>query len=406
MRILVVEDTVLTRTILERTLKKWGYDAVSVGNIDDAAQLLLREPVRFVITDWMMPGGDGPTLCRRIRSLDLPYYTYIILVTSLEDAQSLVSGMEAGADDFIHKPIQFDELRARIHAGERVLQLEKTLQERNAKLQDLSNKLLRAHEIIERDLRLAGHMQRALLPTCASSIKGIAIDGLFCPSAHVSGDIFNFFRLDEQYTGFYAVDVSGHGVAAAMLSFTLSRLLTPEMNLGSPLKYSLSEAPFYGIVKDPCSVMEALNQQFQIDAANGLYFTMVYGLIDTHSHTIDLCQAGHPHPIFLARGTDAQFIGDGGLPVGVVPFAEYQSIRLNYGPGDRLFIYSDGITECMNANGKMFGADRLLEVIDETRHLAIGEALKRLDERIRLWREGDEFEDDISMLVLEMAENA
>ena len=403
MRILIVDDMATSRMVLERSLKKWGYEAVSVDNIDAATQLLLSDSIQFVLTDWVMPGGDGPTLCRRIRALNQPFYTYIILVTSLEGSQSLVDGMEAGADDFIHKPIQMDELLARIRAGERVLQLEKSLQDRNVTLQELSDSLLSAQKIITWDLQLAGSMQRSLLPTASSSLQGVAIDCLFCPSVHVSGDIFNFFRLDEDHVGFYAIDVSGHGVAAAMLSSRLSQLLTPEMNRGSPLKYSLPEAPYYGIVKPSSVVIEALNLQFQMDDIHTLYFTMVYGVIDTRLRTIDICQAGHPNPIYLPTEGTAQYIGEGGFPVGITTLAEYDSISLNYASGDRLFFYSDGITECMGMNQEMFGPERLLVFINETRDFPISEVLTRLEQNMRLWRGSDKFEDDISMLALEMS---
>jgi sigma-B regulation protein RsbU (phosphoserine phosphatase) len=273
-------------------------------------------------------------------------------------------------------------------------------------LQELSNNLLAAQKIITHDLQLAENMQRGLLPTASSSLQGVAIEGLFCPSAYVSGDIFNFFRLDEHHIGFYTIDVSGHGVAAAMLSFTLSQLLTTEMNRGSPLKYSLPEAPYYKIVKPSSSVVEALNLRFQMDSTNTLYFTMVYGVIDTRSHTLDLCQAGHPNPVYLPTKGSAQFIGDGGFPVGITTLAEYESIRLNYGAGDRLFFYSDGITECMNSNEEMFGPERLLMFVDETRQLPMSEVLNRLEERMRLWRGSNKFEDDISVLALEMSAGA
>ena len=404
MRILIVDDMAISRMVLERYLKKWGYETVSVDNIDAATELLLSDSIHFVLTDWVMPGGDGPTLCRRIRAFNKPFYTYIILVTSLDDSQSLVDGMEAGADDFIHKPIQMDELLARIRAGERVLQLEKVLQDRNIKLQELSDNLISAQKIITRDLQLAGTMQRSLLPTASSSLQGIAIDCLFCPSVHVSGDIFNFFRLDEDHVGFYAIDVSGHGVAAAMLSSRLSQLLTPEMNRGSPLiEYSLPEASPKRAVKPSSDVIEALNLQFQMDDIHTLYFTMVYGVIDTRLHTIDLCQAGHPNPIYLPLEGTAQFIGDGGFPVGITTLAEYESIRLNYSAGDRLFFYSDGITECMDMNHEMYGPERLLAFVNETRELPITEVLARLEQHMRLWRGNDQFEDDISVLALEIS---
>ena len=143
MRILVVEDTLLARTMLERSLRKWGYQVDSVSNISDAIEIIKQGVIQIVITDWIMPGGDGPTLCREIRALNQTNYVYIILVTSLEGSESATKGLEAGADDFIHKPVQLDELHARIKAGERVLALEKALNDRNAELQ-------RAQELINR----------------------------------------------------------------------------------------------------------------------------------------------------------------------------------------------------------------------------------------------------------------
>jgi len=106
MRILTVEDNPLTRIMMEKSLEKWGYDVVSVDNINSAIEIILSDAIQFVITDWMMPGGNGTVLCRRVRALNLPFYTYIILVTFLDDTQSAVQGMDAGADDFIRKPIQ------------------------------------------------------------------------------------------------------------------------------------------------------------------------------------------------------------------------------------------------------------------------------------------------------------
>ncbi|MEI6068509.1 MAG: response regulator transcription factor, partial [Methylococcaceae bacterium] len=131
MRILIVEDNQLARLMMVRSLQKWGYDVLSVDNINSAITLIIDDKIQFVITDWLMPGGNGTELCEQIRALNLPFYTYIILVTALVDTESTVQGMEAGADDFIRKPVQLDELHARIKAGERILNLEKKLQEIN-----------------------------------------------------------------------------------------------------------------------------------------------------------------------------------------------------------------------------------------------------------------------------------
>ena len=392
MRILIVEDEPLTRLMMEHSLKKWGYDVVSVDNINSAMAIVVTEKIQFVITDWIMPGGSGILLCQRVRALNLPFYTYIILVTSLEDTQSsaegteaggglirkpiAVEGMEAGADDFIRKPIQLDELHARIRAAERILALEKKLREND--------------EVIKRDLSMAAKMQKNLLPPASSTNQGVTIDWLFHPSPHLSGDIFNFFQLDEHHLGFYIIDVAGHGITSAIQSFRLS--------------HHLKLIPDSHIVRSAPAVVTNLNQQFQTDDSNILYCTLIYGVIDTLSCTIDLCQAGHPHPLLLQPGIPAEFIVSGGLPVGVIPDAAYESVHLKYDAGDRLFLYSDGITECESPDGEMFGAEQLRRFVDETRQLSVSEVIQQLDERISAWRGRgkDGFEDDISLLVLEL----
>ncbi len=393
MRILIVDDSAVERRRLEKPLLNWGYDVISVDNIDSATEFLLKSPIQFVITDWVMPSGDGPTLCRRIRERNLPFYTYIILVTSLEGTQSLVDGLEAGADDFINKPIQNDVLHARIRAGQRLLEMEQ-------KLRDSNNQLKRINKILSDEQKKAGKIQNDLLPFYPSCEQGISIDGLFIPSIEVSGDIFNFFNIDDHHIGFYSIDVAGHGIAAAMLSFTLSRILTTDLDQCSPIKYRLPES-----IKPSSSVIEGLNSQFQTDETetNGLYFTMIYGVINTKSHSIDLCQAGHPNPIYLPHNRTAHFIGKASLPVGIIPNTQYHPTYLNYSTKDRLFFYSDGITECINTTGEMFGPEQLLNFINKTRELPLNDVLAKLKETLIIWRSSNEFEDDISLLALELS---
>lgn len=393
MKILVVDDTKLTQIMLKRALEKLEYDIFCVDSVQAALEYLAVESVQFIITDWVMPGGTGPDLCRQVREKNDEFYSYIILMTSYVNTEAMVEGMDAGADDFVGKPIQLDELYARIRAGERVLQLEKTLQERN-------KRLIEAQKTIHQDLKIASTMQRGLLPDCPSSINNVHMDGLFFPSAYVSGDIFNFFRLDENHIGFYSIDVAGHGIAAAMMSVTLSRLLSPAIKQGSPLKKKIAVAPYYEVIA-PKHVIEALNQQFQIDLTNTLYFTMVYGVMNTQTLQIELCQAGHPPPIYLPKEGAAEFIGDGGFPVGITDIAEFESLPISFSQEDRLYIYSDGISECMNSDEEMFGSDRLLAFFEETRDLPTSEVTQVLEKRIRLWQGTDEFDDDVSLLVIE-----
>jgi len=398
MRILLVEDNFDTRVKMKLSLEKWGYDVVSVDNISLAISIILTEKIQFVITDWIMPDGNGTVLFQGVRTLNLPFYTYMILMTSLDDTQFAEQVVEAGPDDFILKPIHLDELHARIRAGEHRL---KKLRENNFRMTEISNKLLATNEVTKHDLKMAANMQRSLLPIASSNIQGITIEWLLRPSTNMSGDIFNFFRLDEHHVGFYILDVAGHGTASAMQSSVLSRLLSPDMGYSNHLKFSLPEAPYYQL-RSASSVVENLNQQFQTNIDYILYFTMIYGVIDTLSCTIELCQAGHPHSLYLQKGKQAEFIVSGGLPVGIITDASYESVHLKYCSGDRFFLYSDGITECESPDGEMFGSERLRLFVDETRHLNVSEVTRLFDERISSWRGSEGFEDDISMLVLEI----
>ena len=218
MRILIVEDNNVTLRIIAAQATRWGYDVVCAASGEEGWEIMLREDLRLVITDWMLPGMDGPALCRKIRESENRNYVSIILITALEDTQSMVVGMEAGADDFVRKPINFDEFHARIRSGERVLNLEQTLQVQNQRLTQVSDDLQKARVHLNSDLALAGEMQKKLLPPRDMMIQGIRFERMYLPSLYVSGDLLNFFRLDEHHIGFYSIDVAGHGVAAAMMS--------------------------------------------------------------------------------------------------------------------------------------------------------------------------------------------
>jgi len=136
MKILVAEDEKTSRMILERTLAKAGHDVVAVEDGLKALALIQEEVPDMLITDWMMPDLDGLELCSRVRALNLCSYVYIMLLTALTDKERIIEGLDAGADDYITKPFDRPELLARIGAGERVIQLEKSLRQKNAELSE------------------------------------------------------------------------------------------------------------------------------------------------------------------------------------------------------------------------------------------------------------------------------
>jgi len=393
MKILVAEDNPSTRTMIAMTLKKWGHDVIEVPDGRKAWEALCREEISFVITDWMMPEMDGPNLCRRVRKADFPRYVYIILLTAKDAKTELVEGMEAGADDFLVKPFHKDELNVRIRAGERILDLEKKLEDRNRQLQD-------ACFVMKKDLEAAAKIQKSLLPKSAETLLGVRFDWIFEPCAFVAGDIFNFLRLDENHVGFYILDVSGHGTPAALLSVTLSRVLSHSGLSDSLLKESISGAPYYELLS-PSWVVQDLNRRFQSDEETMQYFTMIYGIIDSKNGNVRMTQAGHPSPIILKQDGTLSTLGKGGFPVGMLPEVDFEEIGFQLSRGDRLILYSDGVTECINEHKEMLSEERFLTILQKERRVHLDSFVKRIGDSLRKWKGEGEFQDDVTLLVLE-----
>lgn len=394
MRILITDDNAPSRVLLSKLLKKLGYEVLSAADGQEAWEILQNEDVNFVITDWLMPVMDGLELCKRIREANFSHYVYIMILTSKDEKESLIEGLEAGADDFIVKPYDKDELYVKIRAGERILQLEKDIEEKNIRLRE-------AYSMIKKDLEAAAKIQTSLLPKSASNLSGIEFDWLFLPATYIAGDIFNYFRLVEDHIGFYLLDVAGHGIPSALLSVTLSRILSPSDRQDNPLKQLMTTPPYYKITQ-PSEVVSSLNQRFQADDDCMQYFTMIYGIIDAATGQLRLTQAGHPPPIQIKNDGNISLIGTGGYPVAVFPQAEYEEHELCLSKGDRLILYSDGVTECENNMNERFSTERLIELTSINRDKPLNELIKNIHNSISDWNGSDEFEDDISLLAIEM----
>jgi sigma-B regulation protein RsbU (phosphoserine phosphatase) len=395
MHILVVDDNSVNRMLAATSLRKWGHEVTLAVDGVEALEILSTEKISFVVSDWMMPRMDGLELCSRIRAANFSRYIYFILLTAKGETTEIVEGMQAGADDFVTKPFHPEELKARIRAGERVLQLERNLDEHNKKLD-------KAYSIIRRDLDAAAKLQKSLLPSNAASlVSGVKFDWLFMPCAFLGGDLFNFFPLDESHVGFYLLDVAGHGIPSAVLSVSLGKILSPQPIQSGILKHYVPDPPHYAITP-PAAVIQELNSRFQLDDDATQYFTIVYGIIDTQRHKIRLCQAGHPSPIVLKAGARSSLVGTDGFPVGMLPDVEYDELEFDFSPGDRLFIYSDGITECANKNSEPFSVEYLMRLVEVLQAAPLNEVMSELEHNLRLWREGDSFEDDVTMLAMEL----
>jgi sigma-B regulation protein RsbU (phosphoserine phosphatase) len=406
--------------MLSRRLERQGFEVETAADGESALRLISHSAARpfdLVLLDVMMPGLNGLDVLKALRSRWAPTELPVIMATAKDASQDIVEALELGANDYVTKPLDFPVVMARVktqlslkRAVEQIRELEKGLEERNADLQA-------ANVRMRTDLDAAAKVQAALLPVTVTDVPGYQFGWRFKPSAWLAGDILNVFRLDDRFVGLYLLDVSGHGVAAALLSVTVSRFLSPARDPASLLWWrqesdaSASDDGDRGDgdrcdggaryrLQPPAGVAARLNERFPFDDKTGQYFTLVYGLLDLHTHRLRYVSAGHPGVIHVGRSAAARLIEVSGYPIGVASEA-YDEHEVALAPGDRLVVYSDGLPEAMDAADTPFGTDRLVAQLDATRDQSLDESLTALIDRIDHWHGGARVHDDLSVLALE-----
>lgn len=373
-QILIIDDDPAIQILLKRTLHRQGYEVAVASNGEDGLVQARKLRPGLILCDWNMPPGiTGLEVCCQVKATPELSTTMFVLLTAKTALEDRVRGLDAGADDFLSKPIEMPELEARVRSNLRLHEANRQLQEQK--------------QLLEAELAEAAEYVSSILPDRLTE-PPVTIDARFIPSRQLGGDGFDYYWLDSEHLAIYLIDASGHGLRAALPTLSVLNLLRAR---------TLPQINYY----QPSDVLRGLNETFQMTEKNDKYFTIWYGVYNRVKRQLVYASGGHP-PGILLSGPPASFIQvkrlqTRGLPVGMFPNAPYLDECCEVIEPSTLYIFSDGIYEINQVDGTIWGLDPFVELLADCRNRSVS----NLDEVLHALKSvnpKDYFDDDVSLL--------
>lgn len=377
---MVVDDEVdlesLVRQKFRRQIREGMYDFIFAYNGLEALAKLIENPnIGVILSDINMPEMDGLTLLSKLKELKNPGLKTVI-VSAYGDMENIRTAMNRGAFDFVTKPINFDDLEITINKTlEEITQIRKSAEEHDQLIS------------IQQDLTTAREIQQAILPKNFPPFPSRIEFDLYASmvaAKEVGGDFYDFFMIDKDRLGFVIGDVSGKGVPAAIF-MAVSRTLIRATGLK-------------GIPTDEC--MNYVNNLLCNESVSCMFVTVFYGILNMTNGELEYVNAGHNPPFVLSSGNIKFLEMTGGTILGCIEGLKYQSKKCTFQPGDRLFLYTDGVTEAFNKEGKAYGEYRLKDILRNNLDKSTEEMVKLVSQDVNEFSTGVPQSDDITMLAI------
>jgi phosphoserine phosphatase RsbU/P len=330
-RILVVDDNEENREMLAKRLERQGHQTAPAADGRQALERLAAEKFDLVLLDVMMPEMDGYTALCHMKADAKLRHVPVIMISALDEIESVVRCIEAGAEDYLPKPFNPTLLRARIGA---------TLEKKafRDQEQEYLRQIEETQKRLEDELQEAGKYVTSILPDPITEPFGIT--WAYDPSTELGGDSFGYHWIDKTHFAIYLLDVCGHGVGAALLSVAAINVIRAG---------SLPDVDFH----DPAQVLGGLNETFQMERHNNMYFTIWYGVYDTTTQTLRHASGGHPAAILLKPDSACDTVEElrsPGMLIGAMPGMTFRSAETPIPAGSRLFVFCDGAYEIKRAD--------------------------------------------------------
>lgn len=379
--ILVVDDERMSRNLLVRALENEGFPCRQAASGEEALRAIEDKPPALVLLDYAMPGINGAELCRRLRAhpdgavAQLP----IIMLTGMSGEEQEVFCLEAGASDFVTKPVNASVLSARIGTQLRLRTLRRQLEQQNQALADWRAEL-------ERDLEAARLTQQTIIPQRPPAAAGWDFASHYQPVIQVGGDIYDWLRLPDGRLFFWIADATGHGASAALLT-ALAKLLFGHAAAGE---------------NSPAEILRRVNAEFHASFRGRLLLTAMGVAVDLKTGEMSIAGAGHP-PLLVLRGRDGlAAVRSQCPPLGLLPEIEAAEEKVTLAPGDGFLLFTDGYYDMVEPEGERMDFAGFERIVQETQQGDGGASvfLTRLTSRLESFSGRDAFTDDLAAIAV------
>ena len=368
--LLLVDDNPTNLQVLYQTLETTGCKLLVAKNGETALAIAQKASPNLILLDIMMPGIDGFEVCRRLKdnpdTADIP----VIFLSALTETKDKVQGLQLGAVDYVSKPFQPDEVIARVNTHLTIHRLKREVEQKKDALED--------------ELEAASAVQRRLLPKKLPEIAGLKLAVHYETSLYAGGDYYDIAKIADNQWGFLMADAEGHSAPAAVM-----------MAMTCALFRSYPQPP-----ADPGELLYFLNQHL-CKVADPSFVTALYVVYDADRHRLKIARAGHPPPMIYrsAEKKAIEYKCGGVFPLGIDPYEQVPVTEAELQPGDRILMYTDGITERFRIDAETYGEERLLRQLEGGGNLQPEELLAAIMKDVDDFANGRPADDDQALLL-------
>lgn len=380
-KILVVDDEKDIGRLLELTLTRTGYQVRRAFDGEEALTQVEQERPDLILLDVMMPKLDGLQTCQRLKADPTTANIPIIMLTAKAQAADKVAGLSIGADDYVPKPFNHQEVLARV----------KGLLQRTEKIRYL-NPLMgvlgewftdEGVEQLGKELEVARRIQMGLLPKSVPEVPGIEVGAVLHSSKSVGGDFYDFIPAESGTLALALGDVSGKGIPAALVMVMVRAFLRVIGSEGAT----------------PDTVLAKVNRHLSRDIPPGMFVTMFYASLDPVARTLIYSNAGHWGPLLFREGQPPARLESEGMVLGVDESATFALGEVKLERGDLLAFFTDGVVEAPGPTGQLLGEVGLQTLLEAHRELGAQELADLIAASVKEWAHGA-LSDDLTLVVL------